>query len=107
MPTPQFLAWLDGKMKEHGQGKLVPPAQVLQERLEAEAEDLHGQDLKERILAEAGYNARRQSEFDKLLPALRSNLDLGELVSDALDKRPESQWTQPLTDLAAELVPRP
>ena len=25
MTTPQFIAWLDRKMAEHGDGKLVPP----------------------------------------------------------------------------------
>ena len=29
MTTPQFLAWLDGKMAEHGGGKVIPPASVI------------------------------------------------------------------------------
>ena len=30
MTTPQFIAWLDGKMAEHGDGKLIPPQDVLE-----------------------------------------------------------------------------
>ena len=29
MTTPQFIAWLDRKMAEHGDGKLIPPPEVL------------------------------------------------------------------------------
>jgi hypothetical protein len=38
MTTPQFLAWLDAKMAAHGGGKVVPPAEVVRDRLAAEAE---------------------------------------------------------------------
>ena len=34
MTTPEFIAWLDGKMAEHGIGKLVPPESVITAELE-------------------------------------------------------------------------
>ena len=33
MTTPQLFAWLDAKMAEHGDGKLIPPAHVLEQEL--------------------------------------------------------------------------
>ena len=33
MTTPQFIAWLDDKMTEHGDGKLIPPNTVLEAEL--------------------------------------------------------------------------
>ena len=34
MTTPEFIAWLDGKMAEHGAGKLIPPDDVIAAELE-------------------------------------------------------------------------
>ena len=34
MTTPQFITWLDRKMAEHGDGKLVPPSDVVVHELE-------------------------------------------------------------------------
>ena len=31
MTTPQFIAWLDAKMAEHGDGKLIPPPEVVED----------------------------------------------------------------------------
>src|SRR5829696_4215309 len=33
MTTPQFIAWLDAKMKKHGHGKLIPPHEVIASEL--------------------------------------------------------------------------
>ncbi len=33
MATPQFIAWLDAKMAQHGNGKLIPPAEVMRDHL--------------------------------------------------------------------------
>jgi hypothetical protein len=54
MTTPEFIEWLDAKMAEHGDGKLIPPPDVLttelDEQLEHEVRDI----LTERILQQAG-----------------------------------------------------
>ena len=56
MTTPQFIAWLDGKMDEHGVGKLVPPAEVLTAELNQRVEQKVRATLTERILREAGLD---------------------------------------------------
>ena len=33
MTTPQLIAWLDRKMTEHGDGKLISPEDVLEQEL--------------------------------------------------------------------------
>ena len=30
MTTPQLIEWLDGKMAKHGEGKLIPPPEVIE-----------------------------------------------------------------------------
>ena len=39
MTTPAFIAWLDRKMAERGDGKLIPPPEVLEVELESELEE--------------------------------------------------------------------
>ena len=52
MTTPEFIAWLDRKMAEHGDGKLIPRRRCsagLEAKLEASVRDA----ITERILREA------------------------------------------------------
>jgi hypothetical protein len=54
MTTPNFIAWLDRKMAEHGVGKLVPPDDVLIADFDQRVEQKVRATLTERILREAG-----------------------------------------------------
>ena len=56
MTTPQFIDWLDAKMAEHGDGKLVPPETVVKAELEAKLEVKVRAKVTERILREAGLD---------------------------------------------------
>ena len=53
MTTPQFLAWLDGKMAEHGGGKVIPPGPVIAATLMRNVAGRVENSIKERILKEA------------------------------------------------------
>ena len=53
MTTPQFLAWLDGKMAEHGGGKVIPPGPVIAATLMRNVAGRVENRIKERILKEA------------------------------------------------------
>ena len=53
MTTPQFIAWLDRKMAEHGDGKLIPPEEVVEAELEERVEAKCARAITERILREA------------------------------------------------------
>ena len=55
MTTPQFIAWLDGKMAAHD-GKLIPPSDVLEAELAERIENKVRAALTERILREAGLD---------------------------------------------------
>ena len=55
MTTPQFIEWLDSKMDEHGKGKLIPPADVLEAELARRIDTKVRAALTERILREAGF----------------------------------------------------
>ncbi|MCO1604379.1 hypothetical protein [Desulfosporosinus nitroreducens] len=42
MSTPQFLAWLEGKIQLHDKGKVIPPERILQESLDQSLRDKLG-----------------------------------------------------------------
>jgi hypothetical protein len=58
MSTPRLIAWLDGKMAEHGDGKLIPPADVLESELAKSVEAKVRADLTEQILREGNFEPR-------------------------------------------------
>jgi hypothetical protein len=58
MTTPQLIDWLDRKMLMHGDGKLIPPADVLEQQLAEQIERKVRADITERILREAGLDAQ-------------------------------------------------
>jgi len=51
MGTPEFIAWLDCKMEEHGNGRLVPPTNVMTERLRQATGAVVEEAVKEKLLA--------------------------------------------------------
>jgi hypothetical protein len=58
MTTPQFITWLDAKMAEHGNGKLIPPDEVIEAELAERLENHVRADLTEQILREADLEGR-------------------------------------------------
>ena len=56
MTTPQLIEWLDAKMAEHGDGKLIPPGEVLEQELADQIERKVRADITERVLREAGID---------------------------------------------------
>ncbi|MEF2548907.1 ATP-binding protein [Aurantimonas sp. E1-2-R+4] len=53
MTTPEFIAWLDGKMVEHPTGRVSPPVGVMRERLIQDVESELRRKITDRILREA------------------------------------------------------
>jgi len=58
MTTPAFIAWLDRKMEEYGQGRLVPPAQIIGDRLQRQVHAQVEQAVRTTILAENNFPGR-------------------------------------------------
>ena len=102
MTTPQFIAWLDRKMANHGDGKLVPPSDVvvqeLEERLEAEMRSI----VTERILREANLEGQLAKALNEIKrptgPALTSGIER------MFKRSPEKEWRQHIEAVVAKMV---
>jgi hypothetical protein len=104
MTTPQLLAWLDGKMAEHGQGRLVPPAEVLTDHLEQRARAQVAADVRDAILAENDYAGQVEAECNRLAPYLqREAASLPQVVRTTLEtpEHAHLSWAAVVDDLVA------
>ena len=69
MTTPELIEWLDDKMETHGDGKLIPPEDVLVDELMAETEKRLRAEITARILREAGLEAQVAAAYGGARPA--------------------------------------
>ena len=103
MTSRQFLAWLSERIARHDRGKVIPPARVLHETLQEEAEAAVRLRLTTRILQENGLDRLVQAEMERLRPRL-STIPVREEVEDRLSERPSERWTTPLREIAEALT---
>ena len=103
MPTPLFLSWLDEKMQAHGEPKLIPPEQVIQDEYLNSLSGEVRKTVQARILRE--NNADEQVERG-IEDALERSLDMNlrEMVLDSLDNDPVTSWREPVRQAAASIA---
>jgi hypothetical protein len=100
MTTPQFLAWLDRKFADQV-GKLIPPADVLQDRLEQGVREELNRRITRRILHRARLEQRVERAFRSRLPVIGERSEtLPVAVAEALRERPAESWTDPIGRVA-------
>jgi len=104
MTTPQFIAWLDAKMRSHA-GKVIPPVAVLAETLAENVADAIRERLTEQAIREAKIDERTAKAVADLAPKLRKvQRGLAARVKADLSRTPDRRWTSPVADVAAEMV---
>ena len=104
MSTPQLLDWLDRKMEAYG-GKLIPPGDVLEDRLEREVRARLEAQITEQILSEANVAERVEKEFGKRRDILQFSIKtIQEDISSELAAHPANHWSRPVAAIAQEIV---
>ena len=89
MTTPQFIAWLDAKIAAYN-GKLIPPADVLEKELASRIESKVRAAITERILREAGF----ENQVATAIAAVEKpdGAALAEGIEDLFEQEPDRQW---------------
>ena len=89
MTTPEFIEWLDGKMADYN-GKLVPPADVLEKELAERIERKVRATVTERILREAGF----ENQVAEAVAAIEkpNGEALEEGIEHLFEKEPDREW---------------
>jgi hypothetical protein len=100
MTTPEFIAWLDGKMAAYS--KLIPPGDVLEAELDKRIEEKVRADITERILREAGLDehvAAAVAAIEKPSAAV-----LAEGIRNLFQQEPDREWRDHIESIAREAV---
>jgi hypothetical protein len=100
MTTPQFIAWLDGKMARYA--KLIPPGDVLEQELKARVEDKVRDAVTERILREANVDGQIAAAIAAIEMPDSPVLAAG--VKRLFDVTPDAQWRDHIENVANELT---
>jgi hypothetical protein len=100
MTTPQLIEWLDRKMEIFGSGKLIPPAEVLEEDLAEQTEKKVRDAIKERILREAGLDAQVAAAMAAL--ELPDGEALARGIEQLFEDQPDAEWRDHVEAVAEE-----
>jgi hypothetical protein len=104
MTTPQLIAWLDKKMAMLGNGKLIPPADVLEQELGDQIERKVRADITERILHDAGLDAR----VTEAIAAIKTpnGTKIARDTERLFKQKPDAQWRNHIESVVATLTKR-
>jgi hypothetical protein len=102
MTTPQFIEWLDGKMAEHGDGKLVPPADVLEKELAGRIEAEVRTAITERILREAGLDDQVAAAIAAIEKPAATTLERG--ILRLFKREPDRAWRDHIEVVAQKMA---
>ena len=104
MTTPEFIDWLDAKMIEHEDGKLIPPAAVIEKELEERLQVRVRDRITERILAEANLEGQVREALKAIERPSHAELKSG--IKLMFDGSPEHEWRAHIEAVVAELSER-
>ena len=105
MDTPLFLQWLDEKMIQHGQGKVIPPNQVLHSTLEQKTRGILRDRITDRVLREARIDDQVEQAFGPAAEKIKAlDRKLKPRVQRRLKKDPFASWRGPIEFIAQEFV---
>ena len=102
MTTPQLIEWLDEKMETYGDGKLIPPQDVLVDELMAETKNRLTRQITASILEEAGLEAQVAAAMAALSPPNGDDLTRG--VAEMFKDQPEADWRAHIGAVADDLT---
>lgn len=103
MSTPQFIQWLNDKMEIWGQSKLIPPQEVLIDKLQSDVINNLEDVITEEILKDAGL-AKLVDEAYKQLEKDIINSKITIYVEQELKKTPINSWRKPVAQMAKEII---
>jgi hypothetical protein len=102
MTTPEFIAWLDRKMAEHGEGKLIPPPEVLATELEQRLQAAAREVITERILREADLEGQIRKALKSITRPTVAALKKG--IAAMFGSQPKQEWRKHIEAVVAKLI---
>lgn len=107
MDTPTFIKWLDQKISQYDNGKVVPNPTYLRQEAESVIEVNLKQQIKEELLKQMRIEEQVLQRFKNLYPQLVNQVDAAEiekLVRADLGQNPQQSWAKPFQQILADLL---
>jgi hypothetical protein len=100
MTTPQLINWLDRKMADHGDGKLIPPLDVLERELAERIERKVRAVVTARILREAKVEQQIATAIAKIKTP--DGAKLARDTATLFKRKPDSSWRDHIEAVARQ-----
>ena len=103
MSTPQFIEWLEIKIQKYDKGKVVPPNEVLENKLDESRESELRKKISAKILEENNYGEKVESALLKV----KSESDISNirnLIESELNIIPTTTWNKVIDTIAIKNV---
>jgi hypothetical protein len=101
MTTPEFIAWIDARMAEHGDGKLIPPDDVIADELKQTLEAKIRRAVMDRVLLEARYETQVAEALAAIEHPATTALIAG--IKESFTRNLEDQWRNHIKETAHKL----
>src|SRR5262249_50827169 len=93
IPTGDFIEWLDRKLtKAEAPGKVMPPADVAEQRLTEKTKEALADRLIDEAKAAYGFDAKLEQGMGELRPEIEKLLDVDEQGKVWLENLIEADW---------------
>lgn len=102
MTMPQFIAWLDGKMAEHGVEKVIPPADYVLDTIMDDTDEFLRHEIRERILAEADIDGQVEAALDQVVFPSPDEIECG--LPIYLNDNPLDHWSDWASETAKSIA---
>jgi hypothetical protein len=102
MTMPQFIAWLDEKMVEHGVGKVIPPTDYVLDTIMDDTDEYLRNEIRERILAEADIDGQVESALDQVV--FPSADEIESRLPTYLNDNPLEHWSDWASETAKSIA---
>lgn len=105
MSTPQFIAWLEGKIQRYDKGKVIPPDPVMLESQEQSLRGKLGQRIEAEILARNHYETRVAAAVRQVKQSCADQqTHLAERVQKELAQEPVKFWVDVVDSVSEEMI---
>lgn len=102
MTMPQFIAWLDRKMEEHGVEKVIPPTDYVLDTIMDDTSDFLREAIRERVLAEADIEGQVEAAVAEV--SFPSAQDIEETLPAYLGGNPAEHWSDWASETARTIA---
>lgn len=107
MDSQTFIDWIESKLQQYHDGKLIPPADYLAKYAGLVLEEKLKEIIDAEVREEFDLEKIIQERYDERLPDIADQLadvDLADRIRESLQNEPAQEWRTPAQEIVAEIA---